>query len=118
MITVYGLKNCDACRKALRWLADNGLAHRFHDFRADGLEAGRIAGWIAAVGPEALVNRRSTTWRQLDDAERAAALGGQAENFLADHATLIKRPLIEAGGEVLSGFSAATMEALRRQGLK
>jgi arsenate reductase len=45
MITVYGIANCDTCRKARKWLDQAGIAHRFHDFRKDGLEAGPVEAW-------------------------------------------------------------------------
>ena len=70
MIVIYGLKNCDSCRKAVQLLARAGAAHRFHDLRADGLPSGRVERWLAAAGWEALVNRRSTTWRELPAAEK------------------------------------------------
>lgn len=65
MIVVYGLKTCDGCRKALAWLRVQGIRHRFHDLRADGIEAARLAAWLEELGCEALVNRRSASWRAL-----------------------------------------------------
>ena len=65
MITIYGIKNCDTCRKALKWLQAEGIEHRYHDFRADGLEAADVTRWVSAVGWETLLNRRGTTWRKL-----------------------------------------------------
>jgi len=116
MITVYGLKNCDTCRKALKWLVGHDIKHQFHDVRDDELEAGRIAGWIDAVGLEVLVNRRSTTWRNLDEATREAALGPAAAAVLADHPTLIKRPVIALGDEILVGFNEAIEKLLLGRG--
>ena len=71
MLTVYGLKSCDACRKARKALADR--EHRFHDLREDGLDAAMLDRWIGALGWEALLNRRSTTWRALDEAGKGGA---------------------------------------------
>ena len=60
MITVYGLRNCDTCRKALKWLDMEGIQYEFHDFRNEGIEAEELAVWFKKVGWERLLNRRST----------------------------------------------------------
>ncbi|MGD1877904.1 MAG: ArsC/Spx/MgsR family protein [Kiloniellaceae bacterium] len=126
MIVLYGLKNCDSCRKALKLLQDGGRPHRFHDLRADGLPADRHAHWLAAAGWEALLNRRSTTWRELPEAEKAGPDGtlegrldaAHAAALLARHPTLIKRPVVEipdAGGDdrLVIGFSPAEQAILK-----
>ncbi len=61
MIALYGLKNCDTCRKARKWLAANGVEYRFHDIRADGVTREQIARWVGELGWEVVLNRRSTT---------------------------------------------------------
>ncbi len=104
MIDVYGLKNCDTCRKALKWLAENNLEHRFHDFRTDGLDRQKLGRWAAACGWEKLLNRRGTTWRGLAKADRDGVDGSQAEVLMAAHPALIKRPVFEAAGRVIVGF--------------
>ncbi len=104
MISVYGLRQCDTCRKTLKYLREHGLKHVFIDLREQRLERGRIERWVAEVGSERLVNRRSATWRGLDDADRARAAGPALVDLLAAHPTLIKRPLVERGGKVTLGF--------------
>src|SRR3546814_10301680 len=91
MIVVYGLKNCDSCREALSLLKAGDAAHRFHDLRADGLPTGRLAHWLGRVGWEVLLNRRSTTWRQLPEAEKVGVDAAAAARLLERHTTLIKR---------------------------
>ena len=113
MITVYGIKNCDTCRKALKWLAAEGIEHRFHDFRVDGLDAKSLSGWVKAAGWEKLLNRRGTTWRNLSDAEKDGVDEAKAETLMAGNPTLIKRPVFETGGKVLVGFSDAEQAALK-----
>ena len=113
MLTVYGIKNCDTCRKALKWLAAEGIEHRFHDFRVDGLDAKSLSGWVKAAGWEKLLNRRGTTWRNLSDAEKDGVDEAKAETLMAGNPTLIKRPVFETGGKVLVGFSADEQAALR-----
>ncbi|MCH7865118.1 MAG: ArsC family reductase [Proteobacteria bacterium] len=104
MITVFGLQNCDTCRKALKWLDGQGIEHRFHDFRKDGLDAGLLGRWIAAQGWETVLNRRGTTWRKLSDADKAGLDGAKAAALMAAHPALIKRPVFEKGERVIIGF--------------
>ena len=113
MITVYGIKNCDTCRKALKWLAAEGIEHKFHDFRVDGLEASSLSDWVKAAGWEKLLNRRGTTWRKLSDAEKGGVDEAKAETLMAGNPTLIKRPVFETGEQVLVGFSADEQAALK-----
>lgn len=113
MITVYGIKNCDTCRKALKWLAAEGIEHRFHDFRVDGLDANSLSAWVKAAGWEKLLNRRGTTWRNLPDAEKDGVDEAGAETLMAANPTLIKRPVFEADGQVLVGFGDAEQAALK-----
>ncbi len=110
---VHGIGSCDTCRKARRWLEESGRAHVWHDLREEGIEAETLARWVEAVGPATLVNRRSTTWRGLDEDQRAQALDAAATaRVLAEHPTLIKRPVFERDGRILVGFNAAVKEAL------
>lgn len=116
MITVYGIKNCDTCRKARKWLEAEGIAHSFHDFRADGLDEATVAGWLSELGDEALVNRRGTTWRNLSEAERKRAEGSGAAALIAANPTLIKRPVFDLGTRRLVGFAKDTQAALSNAG--
>ncbi|MDA1088894.1 MAG: Spx/MgsR family RNA polymerase-binding regulatory protein [Proteobacteria bacterium] len=104
MITVYGLKNCDTCGKALTWLDAEGLEHRFHDVRKDGVGVDTIQGWITACGWETVLNKRGATWRGLDNAEKDVVDGTNAAALMAAHPALIKRPVFEIGGRVIVGF--------------
>jgi Spx/MgsR family transcriptional regulator len=108
VITLYGIKNCDTVKKARRWLDQHGVDYRFHDFREDGLEADRVQDWVTELGWEALVNRRSTTWKQLDPALRASMDADSACSTIITHPTLIKRPLLDTGHQRLVGFSEAS----------
>lgn len=113
MITVYGIKNCDTCRKVLKWLSAEGIEHRFHDFRADGLEAASLSTWVKAVGWDTLLNRRGTTWRNLSDSQKDGVDEAKAEALMGDNPTLIKRPVFETGRQVLVGFGDAERAALK-----
>jgi arsenate reductase len=113
MITVYGIKNCDTCRKALKWLVAEGIKHRFHDFRIDGLDASSLSVWIEVVGWEKLLNRRGTTWRNLPQEDKDGIEEEKAKVLMANNPTLIKRPLFEAGSAILVGFSSDQQAALK-----
>ena len=111
MIVLYGMKSCDACRKARRFLADSGQEHRFHDLRADGLTPADLARWVTAVGWEKLLNRRGTTWRQLDPADKDGIDEAKAMRLMLAHPALVKRPVIEAGDRVVVGVVEPGQEA-------
>jgi len=100
-----GLKTCDTCRKAQRALTDAGRSYTVRDVRADGLDAALVAEILADVGASA-VNRASTTWRGLSEAERSLP---EAALLLA-HPTLLKRPAIRAGGVWTVGWTPAVRE--------
>lgn len=103
---LYGIKNCDTVRKARRWLDDNGIAYDFHDFKKDGLDETLLARWEQAVGWEALINKRGTTWRKLPDELRDNLGARTAHQLMLDNPSIIKRPVVESGDNVSVGFSA------------
>lgn len=113
MITVVGIKSCDTCCKALAWLKAEELKHHFHDLRADGLEPTRVAGWIEACGWEAVLNRRSTTWRGLSDAEKSDLDANKTMTLIMEHPTLAKRPVFEHKGRTHVGFTEAVKTSLK-----
>ncbi len=110
-VTLYGLKTCDTCRKAIKALDAGGVAVSFVDVRADADLAAKLPVWLGAVGSERLINTRSTTWRGLDDAERARAASDPV-GLLSAHPALIKRPVIETGGQVHLGWTKDVQAAL------
>ncbi|EAR51416.1 hypothetical protein OG2516_15669 [Oceanicola granulosus HTCC2516] len=103
----YGLSTCDTCRKARRALDAGGRAYEVVDVRADGLAPEVLAEMLAALGPD-LVNRRSTTWRQLPEAERQQP----PEALLAAHPTLMKRPVILDDGRWWLGWGPEVQAAV------
>ena len=111
MLTVYGIKQCDTCRKALKWLQRQGVDHRFHDLRVDGLDAAQVRGWLDSDFADQLVNRRSTTWRGLSEAEKASE-GDDLVALLVEHPTLVKRPVFETGAVIAVGFKPDTLAPL------
>jgi Spx/MgsR family transcriptional regulator len=103
--TVYGIPNCDSVKKATKWLDGHGISYQFVDFRKNPVETRKISYWLDHVGGDALINRRSTTWKALGDAEKERLLSEDAVTTLADHITIIKRPVLEHQDTILVGFS-------------
>lgn len=108
---VYGIRHCDTVRAALNWLDARNVPHSFHDFRKDGLDEAELRRWLASDHAELLLNRRSATWRGLNDEQKVAA-GEDPAPLLLEHPTLIKRPVITDGESVVSvGFAPEKLEA-------
>ncbi|GGY18989.1 arsenate reductase [Paludibacterium paludis] len=106
MITVYGIPNCNTVKKARDWLAREGIDYRFHDFKKAGIDAPRLAAWLDAVPLDKLVNRQGTTWRGLNDEDKArAATREGAIGLMMANPSLIKRPVLECRGAVILGFA-------------
>lgn len=108
MITLYGIKNCDTVRKARKWLDSNHVDYRFHDFREDGVDKDALAAWIDELGWQNLVNRRSSSWKNLDEKDRENMDDETAQKAILAQPTLIKRPLLDTGKQRYTGFSAAS----------
>lgn len=104
--TLYGLKNCDSCKKARAWLDGHGARYRFHDFRLDGLDAGLLNRMARQLGWEAMLNRRGTTWRQISASVSSDLTADLALDLMLQHPALIKRPVLCHDDRWLLGFSA------------
>lgn len=115
MIEFYGLKNCDSCRKARNWLDAKGIANVFHDIREAELDETTVAHWVSQVGWEKLLNRKSTTWRNLPDASKSNVDEAGAVALMVAEPALIKRPVMVLGERVTSGFDAAVQSALEAE---
>ncbi|MDO4430509.1 MAG: ArsC family reductase [Lonepinella koalarum] len=105
MIIVYGIKNCDTVKKALQWLSEKGIEHGLHDYRVEGLTEEFLTQAEAQFGWENLVNKRSTTWRNLDEHIKQTLNKTTALQVLMAQPTLIKRPIILQEGIALIGFN-------------
>jgi arsenate reductase len=107
MITVYGIPNCDTVKRARAWLADQGLATAFHDFKKQGVPASELPAWLQAFGRDKLVNRAGTTWRKLDDAAKAAVVDdASATALMLAEPSVVKRPVVRwADGSLTLGFT-------------
>jgi len=105
MITVYGIKNCDSVKKARKWLTENHLEYQFHDFRSDGLSAELIQGFMARGDWEKLLNKRSTSWKQLEAAQKENLTEASVMALMLETPTLIKRPVLVTESQFFIGFN-------------
>ena len=112
MLTIYGIPSCDTCRKARRWLTENGREHEFHDLRKDGLDLQMLQRWAQMLDWQKLLNRRSVTWSRIPEVDRADITMNSAMALMLDQPTLVKRPVLECGDLVVVGFSPASYEKL------
>jgi len=103
---LYGIPNCDTVKKARRWLDDHGVAYRFHDFRKDGLDPGKLQGWVGDIGWEKLLNKAGTTFRKLPDAAKDGLDAASAQALMLDQPAMIRRPVVESASGLSVGFAA------------
>jgi Spx/MgsR family transcriptional regulator len=108
--TVYGIPNCDSVKRARAWLEARGSGYTFHDFKKAGVPQERLDAWLKAAGWETLLNRRGTTWRQLDAAAQARVTDAEsARALILQQPSVIKRPVVEwDDGRITVGFDAAS----------
>ncbi|WP_223880772.1 ArsC family reductase [Roseococcus microcysteis] len=104
MITLHGIRNCDTVKKARAWLDQAGVAHRFHDFKTDGLPPALLDAWVKELGWEALLNRAGTTFRKLPEAERTDLDEARAVKLMLAQPSMVKRPVLDLGDRRLLGF--------------
>ena len=111
---VYGLKTCDTCRKVRKELDKAKIDYDFHDVREDGVTKAQVTRWAKTAGWERMLNKSSTTWRALADADKAGVTEARAIALMAAHPSLMKRPIIERGDtEVFVGWSKETAAAVK-----
>lgn len=105
-VTIYGLATCDTTRAARKWLDGKKIAYGFYDVREDGLTRPLVEGWVKRLGWEKVLNKASTTWRELPEKEKQGVDEKKAIALLLAHPTLVKRPVLDRGGELMLGFKA------------
>lgn len=101
---IYGIKNCDTMKKAFDWLREHDIAYEFRDYRMDPVDADTVRGWCRAIGWEKVLNKASTTFRQLPEAEKAGLDEAKAVALMTREPTMIKRPVLVLGDSVTNGF--------------
>ena len=109
-ITIYGIKNCDTMKKARTWLDARGVPYDFHDYKTAGIAKEKLKVWSDKLGWETLLNRAGTTFRKLPDADREGLTEKKALALMLAQPSMIKRPVLEAGGKLLVGFKPEIYE--------
>ena len=111
-IEMYGIVGCDTVKKARTWLDGQGIEYAFHDFKKEGADRANLERWADRVGWEVLLNRRGTTFRALDAADKADIDRAKAIALMLQHPSLIKRPVAEHedGERILVGFAPSEWE--------
>ena len=103
-VTIYGIATCDTMKKARAWLDDRQVPYRFHDYRALGIERARVETWIKALGWERVLNKASTTFKELPEAAKIELNAQKALRLMLANPTMIKRPMLDLGGRLIAGF--------------
>ena len=112
MTILYGIKNCDTVKKARKWLDANSVDYQFHDFREAPIKQQHIKAWIAQLGWDTVVNKRSTSWKQLSEQQRNTMDEKSAITAIMANPTLVKRPLLDRNGEFTVGFNTKMYQDL------
>jgi arsenate reductase len=107
-ITIHGIKACDTMKKARAWLDEHGVAYAFHDYKTAGIERAKLEGWVVKVGWQVLLNRSGTTFKKLPEAERVGIDGDKAIALMLASPSMIKRPVLEIGDDLIVGFKPET----------
>ena len=104
---IYGIKNCETMSKARAWLDKHGIAYAFHDYKAAGIDRGRLEKWSKKVGWETLLNRAGMTFRNLPDKDKTGINEKKAIALMLDKPSMIKRPVLDLGsGKLVVGFKS------------
>lgn len=107
-VVVHGIPNCDTVKRARSWLNEQGIAHRFHDFKKSGVPPEALADWMGDLGWESLINRQGSTWRKLGDARKEEICdAASAAELMREQPSVIRRPVVRwPDGEYTVGFDS------------
>ena len=113
MIQIYGIPNCDSVKKARDWFDVHGINYTFHDYKKQGVPEALLRQWVKARGWEVLLNRKGTTWRELDAATKASVVNGEtAIAVMLKRPSTIKRPVVTRDGAIVVGVDVAALALL------
>ena len=101
---IYGIKTCDKVKKAVSWLQNNGVEYQYVDLRSKTFDNSKVDDWLRQVGSEQLLNKKSRTWRNLDESITSNIQDSQISSLLVEYPTLIKRPILESSDKLIIDF--------------
>jgi arsenate reductase (glutaredoxin) len=110
-VTLYGIPNCDTVKKARIYLDGRGVAYTFHDYKKAGVEEADLKRWAKQVGWEVLLNKAGTTFKKLPDADKSDIDEAKAIALMLANPSMIKRPVVEGGKNLLVGFKPEIYDA-------
>lgn len=110
-VGIYGIKNCSTMKKTFDWCEERSIAYEFHDYKKLGVPRERLVLWCQAVGWKTLVNTKGATWRKLTPEQQDITTQSQAVALMLEYPSLIKRPVVEASGQLLVGFDPALFDS-------
>ncbi len=113
-MTLFGIANCDTVKKSRAWFDAEGVTYQFHDFKKQGVPEEALREWVQAIGWEALLNKKGTTWRKLDAATQAAVIDAEsAISIMLTHSSSIKRPVVTYGVQMAVGYAPVAWESFK-----
>lgn len=112
MIKLFGIPNCDTIKKAKKWLEQSNIEYTFHDYRKDGVNSEMVNNFCQQLDWQQVLNKRGTTYRQLDDATKENLNAESAVALLVEKPAMIKRPILEKNGEFHLGFKADQYQSI------
>lgn len=112
MTIMYGIPNCDTIKKARKWLEAEGVEYQFHDYKKQGIDAELVKEFCLSLGWENVLNKRGTTYRQLNQEQKDTLNETNAIALLVEQPSMIKRPIVRHNDKLELGFSTANYAAL------
>ena len=111
-IIIYGIPNCDTVKKVFNWFKANKISFSFHDYKQSGISKEKLSDWCKKVGWEILLNKKSTTWRELSATQQEKVTNSsEAIKVMIQNNSIIKRPVIEQNGKIIFvGFDKTNYE--------
>jgi arsenate reductase-like glutaredoxin family protein len=109
-VQVFGFKDCQDTRKALRFFAERRMPVHFVDLAERPASRGELRRFAERFGAAALVDRESSRFRAL-----GLHVAGDSPQRLLDRALveprLLRTPLVRAGARVAVGHAPADWQA-------
>ena len=112
-VKMYGIPNCDTVKKARTWMEKNGVNYVFHDYKKSGITEDKLEEWLLQVDLDVLLNKRGTTFRALPDIIKQNINEKAAIKLMKDNPSMIKRPVVEGGPELIVGYNQAEFSVLK-----
>ncbi|MCX6186359.1 MAG: Spx/MgsR family RNA polymerase-binding regulatory protein [Bacteroidetes bacterium] len=109
---IYGIKNCDTMKKAFAWLNEKGFEYTFHNYKTEGISKKKIEEWLKNLPINEIINTKGTTFKKLTDNEKASISDkDKAIDLVLKNTSMIKRPILESGSDLLLGFNVDVWES-------